>query len=98
VVALQPSVGSPAHVCVATCSLSASGSPRVPSTATTRSPTWSTLAAAPPVASASTWFVVSARGAPQMSRYALSSTIASTMLTAGPAPITTIRFHTGWRK
>ena len=22
---------------------------------------------------------------------------ASTMLTAGPAPITTIRFHTGWR-
>jgi hypothetical protein len=23
---------------------------------------------------------------------------ASTMFTAGPAPITTIRFHTGWRK
>ena len=22
---------------------------------------------------------------------------ASTMFTAGPAPITTIRFHTGWR-
>ena len=97
-VALQPSTGSPAHVWVDTTSRSAAGSPRLPSTPTMRSPTRSTCAAAPSSEKDSTVLVASSRGVPQISRYAVSRTRASTMLTAGPAPITTIRFHTGWRK
>ena len=98
VVALQPSTLPSAHVCVATWSRRTSGSPRLPSTATTRSPTCSTFAAAPLVASASTSLVGVLTGVPQISRYAVSRISASAMLTAGPAPITNTRFQTGWRK
>ena len=98
VAALQPSTCAPAQRCVATWRLQRLGSAALAvdgddavADAAARSPPRR------PEASASTRLVAVWTGVPQISKYAMSSTSASTMLTAGPAPITTIRFHTGWR-
>ena len=95
--ARQPSVCAPAQRWVEIWRLSASVPPRTPSTATTWSPCCRTLAAPRDGSSVSTRLVTPS-ATPQPSSRTISSTKASTMLTAGPAAMTTIRFHTGWRK
>ena len=96
--ALQPFFTEPfAHLCVAICSRSASGSPRHPSTARMRSPFWSTAAAGD--LERHLLDAIGRLGSPSPIDQIRTIRIrnASTMLTAGPAPITTSRFHTGWR-
>ena len=64
-----------------------------------RSPSRSTSAAGEPAVIRSMRSVgLASRGSPIENQYRpMRITNASTMLTAGPAAITTSRFHTGWR-
>jgi hypothetical protein len=96
VAATQPSVFSPpAHLCEAIFAFSVSKFPRTPSTSTSLSPGASTPRAGAAV-TRSILFVGSLTPVCQISTIRIRN--ASAMLTAGPAPITTTRFHTGWRK
>ena len=95
VAATQPSASSPAHLCEAICSRSVSKSPRTPSTEISRSPGASAPSAGALVDAARSRGCGSLIPLAQISTHRIRN--ASTMLTAGPAEITKIRFHTGWR-
>ncbi len=94
VAASQPSTSSPAHLCEEICSRRRSKSPLTPSTETILSP-----GASAPSAGGAETRLIDACGSltplDQTSTQRIRN--ASTMFTAGPAEMTTIRFHTGWR-
>ena len=91
--ATQPSTSS-AHLCEAICLRSVSKSPLTPSTEIRRSPGASTPSAGG-VVTRSICFCGSPTPFAQISAHRIRN--ASAMFTAGPAEITKIRFHTGWR-
>ena len=96
VAATQRFVWRPGQRCVLTWLRSVSKSPRRPSTATILSPGRSLPVAGALRATCSTvpvgWYV------PWITKIPHSSTKATSRLITGPAPMTTRRFHTGWRK
>ena len=68
---------------------------RFPSTARITSPVRSVVAAGEPFSIVPT--TTGGSTVPVCMKTPARITKASTMLTSGPAPMTTIRFHTGWR-
>ena len=93
-VALQPSFGVPAHLCVWICFDRRAGSPRTPSTASSLVAGLDRAATRACCVSTLDTFVVVSWG-PIAKKKIQNSRKASTRLTAGPAAITTIRFQTG---